>query len=365
MSWLEYHRQSEQLASDAEVAAYWGDSARARELYKEAAQTEEKALQEVESAKSRTYGITAVSAVSLYFKAAEWQVARSLANRCLGSERLPGFAYHQMDHLLDSIKAEQIGVNFDSSHILISITGGEIVPGGAPLDLIVSKSQSIKSLLYRTVEYLKGIHHRLRGEPSKDIRDSYKPWLFQAKPNSYQFSASVQAIRQLNMFDANDMLPKQIIDKSFSILQACAESPRDRLLEAVQDVNYRNTFLKITRDLAPTEKENRFRRLDIRSVDAGHPVILVPATREAINDVIKESRPSLPDGEETEIRGVLRALHLDEDRIEVIDGPNNWRIEGAKEEVDDRIGPMVNRSVVVQTVRTGNRMHFIDIEADE
>ena len=83
MGWLEYHRQSEQLASNAEVTAHRGDSARARELYIEAAQAEEKALQEVELAKSRTYGITAVSAVSLYFKATEWKVARNLAHRCL------------------------------------------------------------------------------------------------------------------------------------------------------------------------------------------------------------------------------------------------------------------------------------------
>ena len=205
MGWLEYHRQSEQLASNAEVTAHRGDSARARELYIEAAQAEEKALQEVELAKSRTYGITAVSAVSLYFKATEWKVARNLAHRCLGSERLPGFAYQQMDDLLDSIKAE----------------------------------------------------------------------------------------------------------------------------------------------------------------DAAHSVVLIPSTREEINGVIKENRPPLPDGEETEIRGVLRALHLDDDWIEVIDGISKWRVENVREEVDDRIGPMVNHPVVVQAVQTGNRIHFIDIDADE
>ena len=107
MSWLGHHQESEQLASDAEIAAHRGDIPQARELYIKAAQAEEKALQELEFNQSRTYGITAVSAVSLYFKAAQWQTARNLAYRCLGSERLPVFACQQIDDLLDSINTKQ------------------------------------------------------------------------------------------------------------------------------------------------------------------------------------------------------------------------------------------------------------------
>ena len=117
MSWLEYHRESERLASDGEIALHRGDGIRGREFYKRAAEAEEKALREVGDDKSRTYGITAVSAVSLYFKAAEWQIARDLAYRCLGSERLPGFAYRQLKDLLDSIKARQAGIDLDAAQI--------------------------------------------------------------------------------------------------------------------------------------------------------------------------------------------------------------------------------------------------------
>lgn len=117
MSWLEYHRESERLASDGEIALHRGDGIRGRGFYKRAAEAEEKALREVGDDKPRTYGITAVSAVSLYFKAAEWQSARDLAHRCLGSERLPGFAYRQLKDLLDSIKARQAGIDLDAAQI--------------------------------------------------------------------------------------------------------------------------------------------------------------------------------------------------------------------------------------------------------
>ena len=117
MSWLEYHRESELLASDAEIALHRGDGEQARALYNKAAEAEVNALREVEDDKPRTYGITAVSAVSLYFKAAEWQAARNLAHRCLGSERLPGFAYRKLDDLLDSINARQAGIDLDAAQI--------------------------------------------------------------------------------------------------------------------------------------------------------------------------------------------------------------------------------------------------------
>lgn len=370
MSWLEYHRESERLASDGEIALHRGDGERARALYNKAAEAEVNALQEVGDDKPRTYGITAVSAVSLYFKAEEWQVARSLAHRCLGSERLPGFAYRQLDDLLDSIKTRQAGINLDTAQIQISMIGGIILRGGAPMDLVLAKTQSIKSFIYRTTEYMKGLPHRKRGEPEGEIRRAYMPWIFQTAPGSYQFLASVQPAQKLDLFDDN-LLGEQIIDKSFDILQACAESPEARLHEAVGDADYRKTFLKIARDLAPATKENRFERLDIRSANFADPVILLPATREKINNAIKEYNVSLPPGRDVEIHGTLRALHLDNDWIEVtgkIEETEDfvkWRIDRVNEEVDDRIGPLVNQPVLVRAVQTaGGGMHFIDIEAD-
>ena len=111
MSWLKHHRLSEELASNAEVAARRGEHTRAKQLYVKAAQSEELALKDVEPAKSRTYGITAVSAVALHYKAAQWKQARNLANRCLNSGRLPDFATRQIEELLNSMKEKQAAID--------------------------------------------------------------------------------------------------------------------------------------------------------------------------------------------------------------------------------------------------------------
>jgi hypothetical protein len=65
------------------------------------------------------------------------------------------------------------------------------------------------------------------------------------------------------------------------------------------------------------------------------------------------------------ITGILRALHLDKDWLEVASDGKSVRILGLKDAVDDVIGPMVNRSVIVRVVRSGKVNRFVDIELDE
>jgi hypothetical protein len=48
-----------------------------------------------------------------------------------------------------------------------------------------------------------------------------------------------------------------------------------------------------------------------------------------------------------------------------LDFPKPVHIGGLKEAVDDVIGPMVNRPVLVRVVKTKGKLKFIDIELDE
>ena len=103
MSWLEHHAASEQHAAAAEAEARSGNRVLAQQLYGKAAAAEAQALEALDPAKTRTYGITAVSAVALYHKAARSEPAVAVARRCLASDELPGFARHQLADLLDTI----------------------------------------------------------------------------------------------------------------------------------------------------------------------------------------------------------------------------------------------------------------------
>ena len=370
MTWLQHHERSERLAADAEIAVRRGDVQRAQKLYTQAAKAEELALADVGSGKSRTLGITAVSAVSLYYKAAEFQTAEALACQWLASGHLPTFAVDQVRGVLQSVWSDRVreraNVDFAPGEVIVSVKGGEVVEGGAPLDLIVQKVQTVQTLFYRTTEFLRGLPHRKRGGPTKDILEICRPWLFQTSPGSYQFAVAVQEPKQRRLFDADELRPKEVTDQFLSILRASAEAPGEELPELVPDPDYRSTFLKLTRDLAPTGK--RFSVLELRSSTQTRALSLLPSTREALGVAIRAARASLPGGaqEHETIRGLLRAVHLDQDWIVVIVDGKSVYIKEVGEAVDDIIGPMVNHPVVVQVTRDVRRkLHFRDIERDE
>jgi len=368
VTWFEWHKDSERLATDAEIAVRQGDLGRAKELYVQAAVVEKRALKDLDSSKSRTIGISAVSTVSLYYKASELAAAEAVACRWLTSEYLPDFAAEQLRALLQSIWSEQVRENaevvFAPGQVVVSVKGGEIVEGGAPLDLIVEKVQTVQSLFYRTAELLRGLPHRKRGLPPKEIQETCRPWLFQTTSGSYQFAVAVEEPRQSHLFNRDDLRPKEVSDQFLKILRASAEAPEDELPELVPDSDYRSTFLKLTRSLAPTGK--RFSQLDIRSATETRTLTLVPSTREAVRQAIRASRtPPTERKEEQTIRGLLRALHLDKDWIEITVGDKHTRVTNVGEVVDDIIGPMVNHPVIVQVVRDARgKFHFLDIESD-
>ena len=372
MNWAEHHRESARLASEAEVAMRRGDIVAGRDLYARAARCELAALSSVGPDKSRTLGITAVSAAALWYHAGELKEAARVAHYASNLEGLPAFAAVELRTLLQAIWNEtaqrDAGLSFVPGQVLVSVKGGQVVSGGAPLDLIVDKVQTVQSLFYRTAEYLKALPLRKQGPPSKEIQDRCRPWIFQSVPGSYQFAVAVQKPAQNELFPSANPQPEVLTEKFLAILKAASEDPNDGLKNEVQNEEYRLTFLKMTRNLAPTGKV--FSEMEVRGAGDRPAVILSPASRQLISETLKgpstpiEAQIDRPDS--LTLRGVLRALNLDKDWLEVsVDGKSHL-VKGVGEAVDDLIGPMVNREVNVR-VRRGQRssLVFVDIELDE
>jgi hypothetical protein len=371
MSWSDFHKQSEVLAADAHEASRLGNADRAKELFSAAAESEQRALQYVASDKPRTLGITAVSAVSLWYKAGKLEAAAELAHSASTIRNLPAFALNELRGLLQSIwnqqAQEEAGITFAPGQVIVSVKGGEVVAGGAPLDLIIDKVQIVQSLFYRTAEHLKSLPLRKKGPPSKDIQEGCRPWLFQSVPGSYQFSVAIQKPPQQEMFPTGGLEPQVLTETFLSILKAAGEDPGHSLNLLVTDVGYRETFLKLTRNLAPTGK--LFHQMDIRGIGDRSPVVLLPESRRLISDTLRTARAKTigeASDQESTIPGVLRALDLDKDWLEVSSSGVSTRVEGVRETVDDLIGSMVNREVIVRVRQRGrNKFDFIDIEQPE
>ena len=367
MSWTELHQKSEHLAAEAQSVAQTAPD-RALELYVQAAKMETEALGALTPAKPRTFGITAVSAVALWFKSRRFSDAQQLAYQVLASNVLPSFAVEQLQGLLQAIWSEEVRQSarfkFSEGALLVSVSGGQSVTGGAPLDLVVSKVEGIQSLFFRTVEYLQHLPHRKRGPAPIDVQNVCRPWLFQAAPGSYQFAIAIEEIAQRSLFGSQVPSVEEIKGTFIGLLRDTAEDPGEALSRRIPDKEYRGTFLKLTRALAPTGKDFSVMTVRRSSTDSD-PITLDPDSRKSISDVIRRdfTRPKDTGETEGQITGILRAVHLDQDWLEITVDGKHERIYGVGETVDDVVGPLMNRRVIVQITTQAGRQLFRDIDA--
>ena len=369
MSWAALHRQSEESALQAEQALKAGNLDSAKQNYAKAAEFEQQALGCIDPTKARTVGITAVSAVSLWYKAAEFVKAEQLAYSSLAKDSIPDFARTELRNLVQAIWTESskqdAGVTFLPGQVYVSVKGGEVVTGGAPLDLVVDKVQTIQAMFYRTVEFVKDMPLRKRGGPTREIQEMCRPWLFQAAPGSYQFSVAIQETKEPDFFEQS-LEPTQVAEHFIKILQATTSEDQHRLEEIVPKPEYRSAFLKLSRNLAPTGKT--FGSMELRTATERAPVSLTPETRASLNQTLRGSTtPHLSKAEELkELTGVLRAVDLNKDYLDISVNDKNIRIKGLADTMDDVIGPMVNRNVKIRTVAQAKGGYkFIDIELEE
>ena len=103
-------------------------------------------------------------------------------------------------------------------------------------------------------------------------------------------------------------------------------------------------------------------------------VSLALDTRKELNIALRKMRPpALVDDSHIQIQilGTLRGLELDKDWLEVATVeappgvPSRVHIEEISEVLDDVVGPMVNKPVVVTVVRRGSKFIYTDIELQE
>lgn len=375
MTWAKHHSESERLAAEAEALLRRGEIDEAVEVYRRAAAAEALALSALDPEKRKTFGITAVSAAALWYKARDYAEAERVACAHLITANLSHFAKAQLQTLIQliwaSAEAAKSGVSFAPGDVLVAVKGGIVVHGGAPLDLIIQKVEGIQSTLYRTVEMLLSMPLRRRGAPPADIQSLFRPWLFQAPAGSYQFAVRFEQPPQTELFPTAAASGPQVTSTFLSVLRATATNPERDLPDLVPDKGYREAFLKLSRNLAPTGKT--FERLEIRdaTAPARMAVSLASASRREINSALRQLRPpsSEPDeGAIAAITGVLRAVHLDQDWIEVL-APGkpveHVRICEVSEVLDDVIGPMVNHRVVVSVQKRRDKLLFRDIELEE
>lgn len=371
MDWLALHKTSEAIAAKAHAALRDGNGKDAEDLFRQAAAAEEDALAKLDTSKPRTFGIAAVSAVSLWYKGKDVQRASMLAYRCLANPDLALHAREQLDDLVQTLYTERdrkrLTGEFLPGSVTVAVKGGTVLRGAAPLDLIVEKVKTLQSIFFRVIEWNSGKPLRRHGPPTKDITSSFEPWLVQEPAGSFQFSVAVKVNGQLDMFDEEKLEAADIARKFLDVITTMtADATGEASKELVPDEGYRGTFRRLIRNLTPPPNSSEL--VTISAKERGDvAVMLDESTRPRLDLAIKAESPKADEsaGEQMqEFTGVLRALDLDSDWLKVDVDNGQVTVKGLSQAVDDVIGPMVNKTVLVKAVKTGRgELRFVDISS--
>lgn len=367
------HQKAQELATLASLEMQEGDVAIARQLYAEAAALEEQAFDQIPDNKSRTRGILGVSLGSLLYKARKFDAAEVVLHRLLGLTELTTAARQQLRELLEVVWDEktllETGYEYAMDELSIALRGGTVGSGTAPLELVVQKADGFKSLLYRVAEWTGQHPFRKRGRPPSEIFQALQFRATQPTGGSYRFTLRFVEPAQRDLF-ALQAEPRvhsaAVAESTTRILKLLNTGAIRELHEYVPQEDYRRAFTQLVRNLAPTRKDAReieVRRRSGRPDEMEESVVLVMGSRAAINEVVKASLQE--DFDVTEIRGVLRALDLDREWVDIQTDAKKKRCQTPPEFLDDVVGPMVNRRVVAHGKTKGGKFLLRDIELDE
>ena len=368
MSWKQHHEESEGFASQADVALRDNEPDAARRLYARAAASEERAVADLDTSKKRTLGISVVSAAALYYKSQDLSQAQAVACRWLAKgETLPEFAVRQLRTLLETIWVEErqdlLGVDFAPRRVLVSAKGGNVLRGGARLDLIIPTMQDVLSFLRRTAEFVHQTPFRTRGPQSAFIKDQFRPWVLQTAPGSYQFAVALQQPSGGQKVPDERTFQSTVVDQAMVIL-AAAKDVGGAMRDAVPDPAYSQAFLKLARNLSPTGSAHQ--TLVIRTSGPAAPdraVTLDLSTRTFFEEALQsDQRDAHHEPSTLALIGRLRAVDLDQGWIQLTQANTNTRVKGVSRRAHNTVLELMDHYVVVHATRRDGQLHYDRIE---
>ena len=374
----EAHMQAQELSVRAEMSERAGDSSQARELYLNAAGFERIAYEKIPADKPRTLGALAVSWLALLYKAKSPTVA-PVAYSLLIREDLPRSAVIQIKDILASTWEDQelrdTGRELSEASIEVALKGPDIGSGSAPIGLIANSIDGINRLLYRITESLLDFPLRKRGRPRNTVLNACQAIVTEPQVGSFRFGLRLIDPLQLPMFREDRVRGNEIAKTTFHVLESVSSAPEitelpEMLKEYVPRPEYRRAMLQIVRNFVPDGREVKEMTFSLNNQGEIQSTTLFDFTRFSINQMLAvESHYEIhSDGEYREFNGILRAIHLDRDWLEIaLDNDKTQRCEIIHEMLDDVVGPMVNRRVNVkgQWYSPSSRFDLLDIELSE
>ena len=345
------HATAQELSARAAAFLAGGRTQEAQNLFAEAAEHEAAAMAAVPTDRIRTRSVLAVSVASLLYKGARLDEAERAIFSYLALGDFEVWADTQLRELLQVVSDERLLMNtvarrYTGDNITVCLRGGEIGAGTGPLDLILEAATGFRSLLYRMAEWVGRYPLRHHGPPPKDLQDLVQARATEAAVGSYKLEIRLTEPAQPHLFERPRVQPAELSDRLFNFLECLTAGTTKDLEDVVPQSDYRKALLQLTRNIVPGGRRLREVGIYRTKNDRLQSVYLTDALPSRIREVIpKEESPS---EERLSYRGTLRALHLDRNWLELaLEDGSHVTCDTVPDMLDDVVGPMVNRHVLV------------------
>lgn len=366
------HNEAMDEAQWGEIDKMQGNKATSLEHFKIAFEKEHAALQ---AAIENQYpvinqSILIKSCAALAQAIGDYHKAEKLI--CLGlSEDIPTILREELKNMYEDINfyrhMELKGVDLQPSEIQICMSGNSISYGMGPMDSVISRIDTFKTLSIRTAERHSGISFRKSGKPNKNIINMYQSYLSVPRAASLSFTIRFATPGVYDM--GREFVPS--IDIIEDITQNISYIQNDeyiKLERSIPDNVYRNNFISLVKELAPDGEDIKL--FGITSLDTNGNVSMTPLrkTRSEITVNCVNFYDSDKDKEEGEseiltISGILKAASSFKNQVTVKNNTTNINEKiKVPEGLTDIVKKYFEEDVTVRVKIEGKNYELISID---
>ena len=250
------HRKAMILAQDAYVAQSQGDEATALSLYEAAFELEKEAALMLisDEAKEPTRSVLFRSAASLAVKCKKFRDAEKMVALGLAGNP-PEEIANELRDLYEDVNffrhLELKNTELDSSEFLLSFSGNEVGFGKINSREFLNRYEAIEKLTYRTAERTLNISYRSGSKIEENIKNLFEP--FFSVPMAASFAVVIKLGKQTNqteMFE-DKKIQEKVIDEMIDCVELINKADYTGLKAKINDENYYENFVSLTKILAP------------------------------------------------------------------------------------------------------------------
>jgi hypothetical protein len=254
------------------------------------------------------------------------------------------------------------GITLQSDEIQMSIAGGAVGYGIAPIQAFVERVQKTEALLYRTAERKQQKPYRDRGPRDKSLREGFELYMSAPRPGSLAVTFKVGESEQLNLFGPS--MAEEVIDELVECLKLFTHKEETQLKERIKEEAYFRNFVGLAQGIAPDGRGVRMVGFTTISRGRLNRVALEPK-RDAPREEAPSAEVRTAHDDTVEVSGILRradSLKEGRNEIVIVSADNTrHRVVVPPGMMSDIVKPLWETQVIVKGLRKGKTISLQEI----